>query len=183
MKKIKIVEIIAQKTDYKANIYDGNKVISDFTKDILIFCKLLNIDNTKVNKKLERLKRKKDKVLKDIINNDNHITILKNKEEKFDIFYDNNKTSLISPNLFGNYKYLISSNTIEVRDNQNNSKKFRLADQIEKYKKKNQCHPLLLNLFKKTTSFNQYTIYDEALSSKQIYKIQRDVEDDDVYVI
>ena len=85
--------------------------------------------------------------------------------------------------MFGNYKYFISSNTIEVIDNQNNSKKFRLADQIEKYNKKNQCHQLLLNLFKKTSSFNQYTIYDEALSNKYIYQKQEELKYSDVYII
>ena len=183
IEKIKIIDKIALKTDYKANIYDDNKVISNFSIDILIFCKLLNNDNIKVKNKLEELKIKKDKVIKDIINNDNHITIFKNKEEKFDIFYDNRKTPLISSNLFGNYKFLISSNTIDVIDNQNNSKKFRLADQIEKYKKNNQCHQLLLNLFKKTSSFNQYTIYDEALSDKQKYLKQQEVKYSDVYII
>ena len=183
IEKIKIIDKIAQKTDYKANIYDSKKIISNFSKDILIFCKLLNNDNINVKNKLEELQKKKDKVLKDIINNDHHITIFKNKEEKFDIFYDNKKTSLISYNSFGNYKYFISSNAIEVIDNQNNSKKFRLADEIEKYKKKNQCHQLLLDLFKKTSSFNQYTIYDEALSKKQKLCIQQEVKYSDVYII
>ena len=183
VEKIKIIDKIAQKTDYKANIYDGKKIISNFSKDILICCKLLKHDNINVKNKLKELKIKKEKVIKDIINNDNHIQIFKNKEEKFDIFYDNKRTSIISPGLFGNYKYFISSNTIEVIDNQNNSKKFRLADQIEKYNKKNQCHQLLLNLFKKTSSFNQYTIYDEALSNKYIYQKQQELKYSDVYII
>ena len=183
VEKIKIIDKIAQKTDYKANIYDGNKIISNFSKDILICCKLLNHDNINVKNKLKELKIKKDKVIKDIINNDNHIQIFKNNEEKFDIFYDNKRTSIISPGLFGNYKYFISSNKIEVIDNQNNSKKFRLADQIDNYKKNNQCHQLLLNLFKKTSSFNQYTIYNEALSNNYIYQKQQELKYSDVYII